>query len=805
MPAKIAQSDRFKTSTLPFTNHVVQMNQFAAGKHISLDRKSVWSIGTPPRTNDAAARATPKIEVRMHEIHFEAAVNYDDALWRAAAESAIDSHYYDIFGQRHDASRDTLRAILSALGWNTESFESVEDERRRRFAADLDAGLARTSVVSENDKWIPFSVAREWAGEIEYEVQLENGDNLGGSLNGSQLVPIAGVVLFDRRWLKYRLNLPNELPLGYHVLKLALDGRSLGEFYVIVCPDRTYLPAELEQGRTAGFNVALYGLRSDRNWGCGDFSDLKALIEWAAGEIGFHFIGLNPLHALHNRAPYNTSPYLPLSVYYKNLLYIDIESVPEFASSGCARNFRKSAALEREIQYLRASQFVQYARVDRLKRRFLKLLYREFRRGGNMDRKRLFSAYCEREGSQLERFALYCALDEALHKQNRNWWTWRDWPQPYQNPDSAESQAFALTHGRSIEFYKYVQFVLEEQLAAAQQHARNCGMTIGLYHDLAVATDNCGSDLWAYREYYASGCRVGAPPDDFSPQGQDWGFPPPNKEAHRNDGYRLFRESIRKIVRDGGALRLDHVMRLYRLFWVPAGMQPAAGAYVRDYAEDLLHILALESVRSRNIIIGEDLGTLTDEMRELFTRFGILSYRLFPFEKNYQTGEFKHSWEYPRQALVSSSTHDLPTLAGFWQSRDIHARRAAGFADEAGFYRQLEERHNEKQRMLDMLHSENLLPASYTRDAGAIQEMDGDLHNAIVAFLANVPSMLLLLNQEDYTKESEQQNLPGTTAQYPNWQRKMAVPVDQLRSEAAAPYNKMFHDQLQRSRRGCER
>ncbi len=326
-------------------------------------------------------------------------------------------------------------------------------------------------------------------------------------------------------------------------------------------------------------------------------------------------------------------------------------------------------------------------------------------------------------------------------------------------------------------------------------------MAVGLYHDLAVATDSFGSDLWIAGDHYVSGARVGAPPDDFSPQGQDWGFPPPNKEVHRAEGYRLFRESIGKIVRHGGALRIDHVMRLYRLFWVPPGMPPSAGTYVRDFATDLMHVLALESVRSENIIVGEDLGTVTDEMRDLFRRFGILSYRLFPFERNYQTGEFKHSFEYPRQALVSSSTHDLPTMAGFWQNADIQARRSAGLADEAAYQNQTNDRRREKQRMLDVLHSERLLPDWYPSGGNLPNELDGELHNAMIGFLARVPSMILLLNQEDLTKEPAQQNLPGSTAEYPNWQRKMRFAIEELNSPGGAPYAIMFRNQLTASRR----
>jgi 4-alpha-glucanotransferase len=739
----------------------------------------------------------------VNETRFEAAVNYDDALWRAAAESDVQSSYWDIFGGQHHASRETLQAILRSLGWDVGTYEIIESQRRSQFLEQVQYIVPITCVVSESDKWVPVAFPSHVEMPISYQILLEDNNMLEGFAHTSQLQPVSTATLDRDHWTQYRLELPAEVPLGYHSLIISIEEQSVRPANLIICPDRAYLPDALAAGgRTAGFNVALYGLRSARNWGCGDFTDLRALTSWAFREIGFSFIGVNPLHALHNRAPYNTSPYLPLSMSYKNHIYIDIEAVPEFAGSSCARALFDSPGVQRQIQELRESEFVQYSDVARLKRRFLKALYRGFRRLGDQnERQRAFQVYCQQEGELLKRFALYCALDEALHKRDRTLWTWRDWPTHYQTPDSAESQAFAREHGRSIEFYQYVQFVIEEQLTQAQQHARDCGMSIGLYHDLAVATDNCGCDLWSSRDHYMEGCRVGAPPDDFSPQGQDWGFPPPNKNVHRAEGYQLYRESIRKIVRHGGALRIDHVMRLFRLFWIPLGMTPPAGAYVRDYAEDLMHVLALESVRSRNIIVGEDLGTVTDEMRELFTRFGILSYRLFPFERNYQTGEFKRSFDYPRQALVSSTTHDLPTLAGFWRNADLDARLHAGLIDQATYQNQLLVRRSDKQRMLDRLHAENLLPAYYTRDASNLNDLDGDLHNAIVGFLSRVPSMILLLNQEDFTKESDQQNLPGSTSQYPNWQRKMQIQIEELSYSSSNDYSKMFKHQLDRAAR----
>jgi 4-alpha-glucanotransferase len=393
------------------------------------------------------------------------------------------------------------------------------------------------------------------------------------------------------------------------------------------------------------------------------------------------------------------------------------------------------------------------------------------------------------------------ALDEHLHQRDHGLWMWTQWPEPYRDPRSAEVRAFRQKHWRRVAFYQYTQWQIDIQLRRAQQHARDRRMAIGLYHDLALATDRFGSDLWAHRSFFVEGCRVGSPPDDFSPKGQDWGFPPPDSARHRESGYRLFAESIRRNARHGGALRIDHVMRLFRLFWIPDGVDAAEGAYVRETSDDFVRILALESVRNQVVIVGEDLGTVEPEVRETLARFGILSYRLFYFEKNARGG-FRRADEYPVNALVSSTTHDLPTLAGFWIGADLDARRAAGVLDEAGFRAQLAARAVEKQKMLDVLFELALVAPHLPRRADAYPELTGDLHHAVVGFLAMTPSRLLAINQEDLTKETAQQNLPGTTWQYPNWARKMRFTLEQLRHDPQARgFTAMFRDWIVRSGR----
>ena len=529
-------------------------------------------------------------------------------------------------------------------------------------------------------------------------------------------VPASGSAAFNgARYIRKLVPLPVQLPLGYHDLEIQTGG-VCASTRLIVAPDRAYLPDGL---RAAGVALALYGIRSERNWGCGDFRDLQTLTDWVADEVGASFVALNPLHAIHNRRPFNTSPYLPNSVFYQNWLYLDVETIPDFTGCRRAQRLLASPEVQREIAYLRATEFVEYERVHALKIKFLKLSFASFLREhrSGSPRARQFQEYINREGDLLRRFATYCALDEWIHLRNPDIWLWTEWPEPFRDPESAETEAFRKKHWRLVLFYQYLQWQIDVQLAAAQQHARDKGLSIGLYHDLALATDRYGSDLWAHRSFFATGCRVGSPPDDFSPKGQDWAFPPPNSARHRESGYRLFVESIRKNCRHGGALRIDHVMRFFRLYWIPDGADAAHGAYVRDHWEDLIRIVALESVRHRVIVVGEDLGTVEPEVRETLARFGILGYRLLYFEKDGR-GEFRRKADYPQQALVSSTTHDLPTLAGFWSCEDIEARRRAGvLPDEASYRTQLAARAEEKQKMLDVLLAEGLLPPGFPRYA----------------------------------------------------------------------------------------
>lgn len=733
--------------------------------------------------------------------------SYEHLLDQAARLWHIDPEYWDIWGRHHVTPDDTKRAILEGLGVRAATAaglrESIEARRRREWTR-----LApRVLVVAQDHTSVelPLHAPADLAQAVaRIELREETGAVRSLEFPLTGFAECDATELDGRRYVCKQLPLPAGLPLGYHDARIRLGGLE-HVTRLIVTPSRAYQhPALANGGKAAGIALALYGVRSARNWGCGDLRDLAGIIDWIADDVHASFIALNPLHAIHNRRPYNTSPYLPECIFYQNFLYLDVESIEDFRRSPRARCLWSQPETQRQLAALRDSEYVEYEQVAAWKLRFLKLAFLEFLREYRSGSARAleFRRFLADEGDLLERFATYCALDEHLHKCDPDVWNWPAWPAPYRDPDSPETAAFRKKHWRSILFYCYAQWQLHLQLAAAQAYARRKGLAIGLYHDLALATDRFGADLWAHRPFFVSGCRVGSPPDDFAPKGQDWGFPPPCSEQHREDGYRLFIETIGKNCRHGGALRIDHVMRFFRLFWIPEGAGATAGAYVRENYEDLIRILALESVRRQVVIIGEDLGTVEPFVRETLERYGILSYRLFYFEKR-AGGDFKTYSEYPEQALVSSTTHDLPTLAGFWTGEDIEARRRAGlFPGDAMYQRQVAERAVEKQKVLDLLRGLGLLPEYSPASAALLPEMTGDLHNAVIGFLALTPSQLLAVNQEDLTKEIAQQNLPATTWQYPNWSRKMKYTLEQLRSEPVArDFVAMFRNWLDRTGR----
>jgi 4-alpha-glucanotransferase len=570
-------------------------------------------------------------------------------------------------------------------------------------------------------------------------------------------------------------------PLGYHDLRLALRepaGTRESSQRLIVVPPRCASPEQVLGGeRVSGLTVNLYTVRSARNWGVGDLTDLRALSRFAR-DAGAAFVGVNPLHALRN-ADGDVSPYSPISRVFRNVLYLDVEAVPELVDSEEARVLLASPVMRERLEALRAASHVDYAGVMSAKREVLEALHRAFRaRPAGDGRRSAYDAWAAAQGDALERFATFQALDEHFRPQGCGWWP--EWPADVRDPRGPGVAVFRAAHAERVDFHRWCQFELDRQLGAAAAHARALGLPVGLYEDLAIGASPAGSDVWSEPDLFLRDVSVGAPPDPLGPEGQNWGLPAVDPRRLRARGYDFWAALVRNALRHAGALRIDHVLGLFRQFWIPTGMSGAEGAYVRFPSHDLLGVLALESVRANALVVGEDLGTVPEDVPPALARWGVLSSKVLVFERE-SDGGFRPPRVYPRMALATANTHDLAPLAGWWTGRDLARRRDVGLlpSDEAAAGAAAE-RARERAALLRLLVDEALLPPEVLdADAPAVDE--ARLRGAVHALLRRTPSWLVGLSLEDLVGEAEPVNVPGVgTDRFPAWQRRLSVSIEGL-------------------------
>lgn len=676
--------------------------------------------------------------------------------------------YHDLWGTYHPTSPETQDALLAAMGLSLESEEDLERETRQREAAGGQLLCAPVLLVGEGEGQ-GFGLCASLAEDAEVTLRLDGRD-----------VPLH----VDRAGgERPRARLPSPLPLGLYEAEVharSADAVASRRVLLGVCPDRGHEPEALARaGRLWGVNVPLYGVRSARNWGVGDFADLRAIVAWAA-DLGADLVGLLPLHALFDEEPYGVSPYYPSSRLFLNPVYIAVDEVPE-ARDADVRELLESRRTRDRLEALRAAELVDYAGAWALKREVLCRCHEVFVRtqqAGATERGAAFSAWRSRQGRSLEGFAAFSALRDHLSAPGDVPSPWQQWPAEFRIPDGPAVVAFREDHARAVEFYAYLQWVASEQLRSASDLARR-RMAVGLYLDLALGVDPSGADAWMWQDLLALGASAGCPPDPFSLKGQRWGLPPIIPERHRQGWYALFRETLRHNAARAGALRIDHALSLWRLFWIPEGRPASEGAYVAEHPDELLPLLRLLSGEERCLIVGEDLGTIPPEVREGLMASGLYSYRVGIFEKEWD-GRYRSPADYPRQALVAAGTHDLPTLDGFWLGLDLDLkRRLDRYPDEEAALGEAEGRRRDRLRLLEAIRAEGLLPSGI-EPTPDVAEGDLDaLAEATHAFLARTPSALLLANLDDLLGSRDMQNLPGTLDEHPNWRRKAPAALEQ--------------------------
>ncbi len=677
------------------------------------------------------------------------------ALQDLARAYGIDSEVTDWRQQRCPVAEPTLRAVLAAMGVPARTDEEIERALLERRLAPWRRPLPPCVVVREGEMPSVRLVRPQAAPAGELSIELEAGGTLHVPVPST---PTATGEVGGVRLAAVEVPLPADLPLGWH--RLRLTGTDRAECRLVVTPRRLELPGALAEKRSWGFWLQLYAVRSARSWGMGDLADLAELAEWSARELGAGFLLVNPLHAAEPSPPISASPYLPSSRRFAHASYLRIEDLPEYALLGEAdRAIVEAWAAQCRVG--NAEDSLDRDGVWTAKRSALELMHALPR---DPAREAGYAAYREREGHGLVDFATWCTLTERYGP------SWRAWPEELRDPRTeAVAAARAGSAGR-VDFWCWVQWVLDEQLAATQRRSREAGMGIGIVHDLAVGASPDSADAWALQDVLAGEVSVGAPPDAFNQQGQEWNQPAWLPDRLAEEGYEAYRLMLRSILRHAGGLRIDHVLGLFRLWWVPRGLGPGQGTYVHYDADALLGILALEARRSGAVVVGEDLGVVTQSMRDRLRERGILGNSLLWFEVD-SDGRPVPPEDWRELCMATVGTHDLPPIAGFLAGEHLRVRRELGLLTRDW---DVEVAENDKSLTAWLA---TFVQRGYLDPAAA--RLGADPEPQVLAahrYLAATPARLLAVGLPDAAGDRRMINQPGTDTELPNWRLPLAGP-----------------------------
>ncbi|MFL6197657.1 MAG: 4-alpha-glucanotransferase [Thermoanaerobaculia bacterium] len=656
-----------------------------------------------------------------------------DDLRELARLYGVETSYHDAMGGYVEAGQEALLAVLRALGASPESVDGAAEaleERRRELAERV-----IEPVLVAWDGRAPAAVLRfgSESGRVTCRFDLDGGERWAWEKELSAL-PQASP---DGRLL----GVPDTLPMGYHRLRVEHEGKS-GEALVISAPTRAYTGGD---GKPLwGVFLPLYALHTRESWGAGDFSDLERLAEWTAG-LGGGVVATLPMLAQFLDEPFEPSPYAPASRLFWNELYLDPRRVPELETCAEAKRLLESPELRREVEDLRRDWTVDYARLMALKRRVLEELARHFFTQATADRRDAFEAFAASR-PELGTYAAFRAVGERRGE------PWQSWPERLRDG----TLAAADWDEDDRRYHLWVQWITDEQVSALAEHARSRGP--GLYLDIPLGVHGSSYDVWRYRDLFAEGIASGAPPDALFTGGQNWGSPPLLPERLRERGYDYLIESLRHHLRHAGLLRIDHVMQLYRLFWIPKDMHASAGVYVRYPVDEMFAVISVESHRHRAIVVGENLGTVPPEIGEAMHRHDVLGMYVVQYEL--QPGQGLRTP--PASSAASLNTHDMPTFRAFWEARDAAVLEDLGFFDEGQAREARERREALRRQILEELPPEE---RSHERAYGAVLRR-------LLEVLASSPARMVLVNLEDLWGETEPQNVPGTHTERPNWRRK---------------------------------
>ena len=683
-----------------------------------------------------------------------------------AERCGIEDTFRDARGVVQKTAPDTRQALLAAMG-----FDVTTDEQAQAVLDDLQAiEWTRPAppvlvVVAAGSVSVPITYPRD-TDAISWTLRLESGAQCAGHASFRSLALISRGTVAGTWRERRALSFDQGIPTGYHTLLLEPGSQ---ETLLVVSPGNCWLPEDFQEGkRLWGVSAQLYLLASSRNWGIGDFTDLTQLVHILAG-CGADAVGLNPLHAMFPDNPEHASPYSPASRLLLNILNIDVEAAAEEAGCAAALQAIRRDDFQHALRRSREGALVDYDEVTRLKMPLLRVIFDSLRNGSAGAPWLAFEQYRQAAGEPFGRHCVFLALRQHFAAQSPSVPDWKNWPLDYRLPDSTAVQEFAHANPATVSFQAWLQFQADRQLQQASCAAET--MAIGLYRDLAVGADPSGAETWSNPRAVVSGAQVGAPPDIYNPAGQDWGLPPFNPMTLKQEGYRSFIDLVRANMRHAGGLRIDHVMGLQQLYWVPTGSTAAQGAYVRYPIEDLIGILALESHRNKCLIVGEDLGTVPEGFRERMQRANILSYRVLFFEKD--NNAFHAPDRYPPLSLAVAGSHDLPPLIAWLRGDDLALKQKLGLFPNAQLFKDaLSDRASDKEALFAVFDQLDM-PAGVNREERAFAD-------TAHAFLARSNSLLTMLQLDDITEETTPVNVPATIAEHPNWRRRLSMSLEEI-------------------------
>jgi 4-alpha-glucanotransferase len=678
-------------------------------------------------------------------------VQQSPALLDLAREYGVATEYHGWKGALVPISDETLRAVLTALGADVSDDEAAVTSLREARERPWRRVLPPTVVCREGDgPWVPVHVPH--GTQVRCTVELESGDLWNASLVERWVEPreIDGLVIGEAT-----IEVPSNVPLGWHTLTAHLEDGSSSTATLIVTPRTLPLHPSIEHGRVWGLMSQVYAARSESSWGMGDLGDLAETASWAGEDLGADFVLVNPLHASQPVPPLEASPYLPATRRFASPLYLRIEDVAEMALLGAGERARV-ADLARRAR-ASSTELLDRDAIWEAKGEALAMLFAAPR---SARRQRQFDRYVRSEGQGLVDFATWSALVEE------HGMPWHSWPAELNDPHSAAVEAFRAEHSETVEFHMWLQWQIRLQLEQAQREAMAAGMSIGVIHDLAVGVHPHGADAWALGDALVHEVTVGAPPDQFNQLGQDWSQPPWHPGRLAELGYAPYRDMLRTVLRDSGGIRIDHILGLFRLWWVPRGTTPKHGTYVGYDAEALIGILALEAHRVGAIVIGEDLGVVAPTLRETMLERGIHGTSILWFE--WRDSQFLPPEAYRELCMATVTTHDLPPSAGYLTLAHVDLRGELGVLE-----RSLEEEKAAEgasvNTVVQALVGRGLLPAGTTVTPEAPQSLVDDVVVALHGYLAQSPARILGVAVPDLVSDRRAVNQPGTSAEYPNW------------------------------------